>query len=88
MFIKIKLLLLISILFISCSNYKTTDPTAEIDNDESISPIPSDADPKYFIAADYKENEIEFILEEYFKKHNIYIIFLKDTKENIIKKIL
>ncbi|WPC37303.1 leucine-rich repeat domain-containing protein [Brachyspira hyodysenteriae] len=86
MFIKLKLLLLL-ILLISCNNYKVTDPFSLDESYGSsnipVSNIPENVDSKYFIKSDYKEDKIESIMQEYFNEYNCYIIFLKDTKDNI-----
>lgn len=84
MFLKIKLLLLL-ILLTSCNNYKATDPLDFNEYKKNTSPIPENVDPKYFIKSDYKEDQIESVMLEYFKENKYYIIFLKDTKENIDK---
>ncbi|KLI48702.1 hypothetical protein SZ40_01460 [Brachyspira hyodysenteriae] len=88
MFIKLKLLLLLLlILLISCNNYKVTDPFSLDESYGSsnipVSNIPENVDSKYFIKSDYKEDKIESIMQEYFNEYNCYIIFLKDTKDNI-----
>uniref|UniRef100_UPI003F4B25B2 leucine-rich repeat domain-containing protein n=1 Tax=Brachyspira catarrhinii TaxID=2528966 RepID=UPI003F4B25B2 len=89
MFIKLKLLLLLLILLISCNNYKVTDPFYLDESYDSsnipVSNIPENVDSKYFIKSDYKEDKIELIMQEYFNEYNCYIIFLKDTKDNIDK---
>ncbi|WP_051436857.1 leucine-rich repeat domain-containing protein [Brachyspira alvinipulli] len=84
-FIKINLLLFISIFFISCSNYIATDPLASSGYGYDIYSIPDNVDPKYLIKADTKEADIENIMNQYFSEYGSYIIFLSDTKENINK---
>lgn len=86
MYKKIKYLLLI-LFTVSCSNYLATDPFASQDKEKSDIDyiIPQNADPKYFIKADFDEKKIESIMAEYFKKYGKYIIFLEDNKENIKK---
>lgn len=85
--IHFKILALLILLLISCSNYKAADPFfyEEDNSNVSICNIPEDADPKYFIKSDYKDSDIELIIQEYFEKYNCYIIFLADKKDNISK---
>ena len=60
-FTKINLLLFISILFISCSNYIATDPLASSGYGYDIYSIPDNVDPKYLIKADTKEADTKDI---------------------------
>ena len=85
MFIKINLLLslFISILFISCSNYKATDPLSSSEYRYDLYSIPENVDTKYLIKADTKETDIETIMQQYYDEYGSYIIFLQDTKDNI-----
>ena len=85
MFIKINLLLslFISILFISCSNYKATDPLSSSEYVYDLYSIPENVDTKYLIKADTKETDIEAIMQQYYDEYGSYIIFLQDSKTNI-----
>lgn len=76
-------LLFIFILFISCSNYKATDPFLSGYGYDDIYSIPENVDPKYLIKADTQETDIENIMQQYFNEYGSYIIFLSDNKDNI-----
>ncbi|MEI0510631.1 leucine-rich repeat domain-containing protein [Brachyspira intermedia] len=89
----IKYIFIIYLLAISCSNYRVTDPftiknsdnSNNNNNNDNISIIPEYVGSQYFIKASYTEQQIEDIVNKYFKNFGKYIIFLDDTKDNIDK---